>query len=516
MQRIKLIRITCLILATMLLMHSGCSLLPGSLSHADQEATASQAKLISDSNGAGGLRQKGEGQVANPPARTIRFDGHEIVLGQAEPTELTPEKLQAMLAPLVTAQRYRTATALIELHRETGERLLAERWASEFNDPCVQLIAQVVSGRSTLADNSWIAVLRIARERPAIAKPYQQARNAFAAQLQTADPTNEQATQLQQLAQNVNHPLIKVDCLRLLGLRELVAGRTGWAESLCRQAADTAYGSGNILLAAELSLLIVESARRSDQLSTATQAWSAGVSTHLRAVNNAQPIDVSFWLMAERVRPENVSWPNELITSLGHQLATLGCTSDGGTEMVLWACVAEAQYQRGQMQPALVNFKKAEAATSGENVLWLRIAQSKCLAALGQVPAASAILSGPASSTNPAIAAAATAAMGSTKLQAGAYQQGAQLLNKALTDSAGSVWASRNQALADLALAQLIIGDTEPGLDALHAVQAQFIQSGDRIMLIRSLENELHLLEHEQRTNEATAVRKRMSELESL
>ncbi len=97
------------------------------------------------------------------------------------------------------------------------------------------------------------------------------------------------------------------------------------------------------------------------------------------------------------------------------------------------------------MQPALVNFKKAEAATTGENVLWLRIAQSKCLAALGQVPAASAILSGPASSNNPSIAAAATAAMGSTKLQAGAYQQGAQLLNKALSDSDGPVWANRNQ-----------------------------------------------------------------------
>jgi hypothetical protein len=334
--------------------------------------------------------------------------------------------------------------------------------------------------------------------------------------MQTSDPTNEQATELQQLAQNVNHPLVKVDCLRLLGLRELVAGRTAWAESLCRQAADTAYASGNVLLAAELSLLIVESARRSEQISTATQAWSTGVATHLKAIDNTQPIDVAFWLMAERVRPENLSWPNELITLLGHHLASIGCTSDGGTEMVLWACVAEAQYQRGQMQPALVNFKKAEAATSGENVLWLRIAQSKCLAALGQVPAASAILSGPASSTNASIAAAATAAMGSTKLQAGAYQQGAQLLNKALSDSDGATWATRNQALADLALAQLIIGDTEPGLEALHAVQAQFIQSGDRLMLLRSLENELHLLEHEQRTQEATLIRKRINELEAL
>lgn len=506
MQVIQSVQLLCVAIA--LATSFGCSLLPDhSQGQMEQDAAASPANAVSDS---------AKGQVANPPARTIRFDGHEIVLGQAEPAELTPDKLQAMLTPLLSTQRYQTASSLIQLHHETGERLLAERWATEFNDPCVQLIAQVLSSRCTHSENSWIALLRIARERPTIAKPYQTARNAFAQQLQTADPSDEQATGLQQLALNVNHPLTKVDCLRLLGLRELVAGRTAWAESLCRQAADTAYSSGNVLLAAELSLLIVESARRSDQLSTATQAWSSGVSTHLKSINNSQPIDVAFWLMAERVRPENLAWPNELITSLGHQLESVGCTSDGGAEMVLWTCVAEAQYQRGQMQPALVNFKKAEAATTGENVLWLRIAQSKCLAALGQVPAASAILSGPASSNNASIAAAATAAMGSTKLQAGAYQQGAQLLNKALTNSAGSVWATRNQALADLALAQLIIGDTEPGLEALHAVQTQFIQSGDRIMLIRSLENELHLLEHEQRTNEATAVRKRISELEAI
>lgn len=485
----------------------GCSLFPDTSSSVDQELVISQAKSDADSS---------KGQVVNPPARTIRFDGHEIVLGQAEPTELTPDKLQTMLTPLLANQRYQTAVALIQLHRETGERLLAERWATDYDQPSVQLIAQVLSRRSTRTENSWLALLRIARERPNQARPYQQARNAFALQMQTADPTSEQAAGLQQLAQAVGHPLVNVDCLRLLGLRELVAGRHAWAESLCRQAADTAYGSGNVLLAAEISLLIVESARRGDQLSTATQAWSSGVSTHLRAMDNSQPIDVAFWLMAERVRPENQAWPNELITSLGRYLPALGCTSDGGTDMVLWACVAQSQFERGQMQPALVNFKRAEASTKGENVLWLRIAQSKCLAALGQVPAASAILSGPASSTNPAIAAAATAAMGSTKLQAGAYQQGAQLLNKALNDTAGTVWATRNQALADLALAQLIIGETEPGLEALHAVQAQFIQAGDRLMLIRSLENELHLLEHEQRTQEATQVRKRISELEAI
>ncbi len=226
MQTMHQFKFTCLAFCLACL-PSGCSLLSDASARLEQDVSASQAKSLPVSSSGG--------QVVNPPARTIRFDGHEIVLGQAEATELTPDKLQSLLTPLLSTQRYRTAASLIQLHRETSERLISERWATDYNEPSVQLVARVLSQRSTRPENSWLALLRIAQERPNLAKPYQQARNAFAAQLQTADPTNEQAAGLQQLAQNVNHPLVKIDCLRLLGLRELVAGRHAWAESLCRQ-----------------------------------------------------------------------------------------------------------------------------------------------------------------------------------------------------------------------------------------------------------------------------------------
>jgi hypothetical protein len=347
-----------------------------------------------------------------------------------------------------------------------------------------------------------------------VARPYQELRNQFAAELQTSDPSNEKATQLQQLAQSVNHPLVKIDCLRLLGLRELVAERTGWAESLCRQAVEVATRSDNSLLAAELWLMVAEAARRSDQTAPAAQAWSSGVTLHLASMKKGFPADVSFWLLADHTRPQDKSWPSELPQLLGPHIQAIGCEAEADPELTLWASVAQAQFERDEMQAALVNFKKAETLGGGTNGMWLRIAQSKCLAAMGQVPAASAILSGPAASTDPAISAAATAAMGSTKLQSGAYQQGAQLLNKALAQATTAHWATKNQALADLALAQLIIGDTDPGLIALHAVQAQFEQDGDHLLLIRSLENELRLLEHEHRAQEASAIKMRIVELE--
>lgn len=499
-----------LLMIAMLSLASGCSLLTDGNPlwvKLTQENTTGQAKT--DANSA-------NGKIANPPARTIRFDGHEIVLGEAEATVLEPERFVAILQPVVAQQRFRSAASLIEHHRETAERTLAERWATNPDDAVVRLIAEVLSRRSKQPKHNWNSLLKLAKERPKVAKPYQDARNKFATQLQTSDPSHEQAMQLQQLAQSVGHPLVTIDSLRLLGLRELVSERTAWAESLCRQAFEAATAAGHPLLAAELSLVVAEAARRGDQAQSASQAWAAAVAGHLAAVTQDQPVDVNFWLLAEHVRPEGKEWPNELISALSSHLQPVGCTSEGGTEMVLWACVAQAQFQREDTQAALVNFKKAENLVSGNNVQWLRIAQAKCLAAMGQGPAAAAILSTPATSSEPAIAAAGTAAMGSTKLQAGAYQQGAQLLNKALTQTTGANWGTKSQALADLALAQLIIGDTEPGLEALHAVQAQFAQSGDKLLLIRSLENELRLLEHEHRDQAASAIKQRISELERI
>lgn len=492
---------------------AGCSVLTDTLSPTSllRHVTAMKA----DSVGATTSTTE-KNKIANPPARTIRFDGHEIVLGNAEMPVLDTDKLLGMLEPLVADGRLQSAAKIVERHREASERLLAERWATSADDAVVKLAANVLSKKSTKPESSWNSLLKFAKEQPNSAKNYLELRNAFAIEMQTSDPSNDKAAQLQQAAQKVGHPLVRVDSLRLLGLRELVADRNAWAESLCRQAVDVASKSGNPLLAAELLLMVAESARRSDQNSLAVEAWTSAVKTHLASCKKEQPVDVGFWLLAEHIRPEAMTWPAELTDAIGAHSAAIGCSMDGGPEMVLWSSVAQAQLDRGETQMALVNFKKAETLSDGDNVMWLRIAQSKCLAAMGQAPAAAAILSSPAASSNTTIAAAATAAMGSIKLQAGAYQQGAQLLHKALTQAASSEWPTKNQSMSDLALAQLIIGDTEPGLAALHAVQNQFEKTGDKLLLVQSLENELRLLEHEHRDGEVATIKSRITQLERL
>ncbi len=505
------------VVAALIVHITGCSLLtdsnlsPAALMRHVTDANAAESKGF---DAAADSLEKNK--VANPPARTIRFDGHEIVLGDAESQVIDSERLLGMLEPLVAKERFQSAAQIVERHRESSERLLTERWATSTDDPTIKLVAGVLSKRSSKPVASWSSLLKFAKEQPIASKNYLELRNAFAAELRTSDPSNDRTTQLQQAAQKVGHPLVRIDALRLLGLRELVADRNGWAESLCRQAVDVATQANNSLLAAELWLMVAESARRSDQADLATEAWTKGVNLHLSACRKEQPIDVSFWLLADHIRPESLAWPPELIDVLGSYATALGCSLDNDPEVVLWTGIAQAQLDRGEMQLALVNFKKAETLAEGNDDMWLRIAQSKCLAGMSQAPAAAAILSGPAASSDTVISAAATAAMGSIKLQAGAYQQGAQLLHKALSQSAAADWPAKNQSLADLALAQLIIGDTEPGLAALHAAQRQFEKAGEKQLLVQALDNELRLLEHENRDAEVTALKTRIAQLERL
>jgi tetratricopeptide (TPR) repeat protein len=260
---------------------------------------------------------------------------------------------------------------------------------------------------------------------------------------------------------------------------------------------------------------VAESARRGNQGAATSQAWNNALDLHLTTYRADEPVDIGFWQLADKTRPALFEWPEEVGQLLASHLAATGCSTES-PEMVLWTTVAQAQYDRGEFQTALVNFKRAETLSRELNVKWLRIAQARCLAGMGQAPAAAAILSGPAACADAEVSAAAMATMGSIKIQAGAYQQGAQLLHKSLSQTQADNWPRKPEALADMAIAQLILGDTEAGLAALHEAQRQFESSGLRNLLIQSLENELRLLEHEKRVDQLATVKARVVQLERL
>jgi len=465
-------------------------------------------------------------RVANPPARTIRFDGHEMVIGNGEAVSISPDDLLANVKILVDAGRRRSAALVAMQHADSAERLLRERWADGASNPSLTAIAKAHAYRSQCApQDGWPELIKLAATSKNVCQEFLKTRNDFARRLQSEDPTQEHVTQLQSAATAVGHPLVEIDSLRLQGLRYLLAKQPAEALKNYRTAIEIATKFSMVDQVSDLGLMASESARRADLHNDSASAWTQAVGAQMTLLSrDGVPVDPNFWNRAESLRPVDADWPVELGMVLGHHIQQVGCrVADGKNQTdasriktVLWTAVGWAQYERGQPQLALVTLKKAEQSAVGNDTMYLRIAQGKCLGLLGQTAAATATLSGPLACKDNDVVTSATAALGSMKIQVGAYEQGASLLNKALSNGNLNPWPGRAHSQADLALAKLILGETAPGLDALHLAQATFIQNGDWLALVKSLENEMSLLQHEERTEERNALQQRIADIERI
>jgi hypothetical protein len=477
-------------------------------------------------NGRPGNPLEADVRVANPPARTIRFDGHEIVIGNGEAVSIAPDELLGQIKLLVDAGRARSASLVAMQHADSAERLLRERWADAASDPSLQWVARAHAYRSQCdPQNGWPELLSLAKTEKAACGEFLKTRNEFALRMQTEDPTEEHVAQLHAAASAVGHPLVEIDSLRLQGLRCLLAKQPVEALKNYRAAIAIATDSSMVDQVSDLWLMASESARRADQHDDSAAAWREAVVAQMTLLSReGVPVDPNFWNRAETLRPVHSDWPVELGMVLGNHVQPVGCrvadakgqTDASRIQTVLWTAVGWAQYERGQPQLALVTLKKAEQTAVGNDAMYLRIAQGKCLGLLGQTAAATATLSVPLASKDSDVVSSATAALGSMKIQAGAYEQGASLLNKALSTGSKNHWPGRAHSQADLALAKLILGETAPGLDALHLAQATFVQNGDWLALVKSLENEMSLLQHEDRIEEKNALQRRIADLERI
>jgi len=454
--------------------------------------------------------------VANPPATTIRFDGREVVLGSVDETQISDDEFSHEVSTLFNSERFYTASNRIARNPGVAEQVLWNQCSNPKNRPLVQMIANQLS-KSVPTTIAWNGLLDRFAAVPGETKLYLETRKRVVGSLKAGELSDSNAKELRNVAQQVDHPLVMIDTLRLLALAELVAGRNAWAQSLFLQASEIADQHGDLARSSELWLMVATTANRSGELAAAKEAWHKAIEKRCAASNDSRrPLDHHFWVRAEAQRGTDVKWPSEISRALLNSCKSIGCqlTRESPVELVLWCAVASSQYDDRKPQLALVNYKKAESFASGDNMMWLRIAEGKCLASLGQTHAAAARLAEPATSSNPAIAAAATAAIGGAKLHSGVYQQAATLLAKAIASGPEETWCGRSQAEADFALAQLIIGDTDQGLESLHAAQKAFEQLGDTTSLLQSLENELQILEHENRMDDAKNVQTRILSIE--
>ena len=465
----------------------------------------------------GNLHPDRLGHISTPPAKKIRLDGKEASLETAPAIRLAEGEFWSRLHSLLSDQKNLSATILVRRYPEVAESHMWQRWASPHDTSVTRFVAELLSrGDTGLA--TWQNMLVAARADPLAATRYQKARQQFTRSLESSTLTEKQVNALSSAAEGVSCPMVRIDMLRLLSTNAMAQGQGAWAESMLLQAIELAQQHQAQTQLADLWLMLATQLKQSGDERRAEEAWSNGVDVQTQAEDSSEQfLNAPFWLRADRAKPTDATWPKSARDTLAPFAVSVGCSfaADSPTELIIWTAVGHVYLEASQPQLALLHFKRAENSANGENIWWLRIAQSHCLAAMGQVHAAATLLGGPLASTNPTIVAAANAALGSMRLRGGAFQLGAQLLGRALAD-ATQQWPGRVKAEADFALAHLITGETAEGLRLLHAAQRRFEIQGDHGALLQSLENELKLLQHEGKQEPIEVVRHRMDELERM
>ena len=178
--------------------------------------------------------------------------------------------------------------------------------------------------------------------------------------------------------------------------------------------------------------------------------------------------------------------------------------------------MAEFQLVTGQPHLASLSIKRAEIDAPGQARPYLRIVLARTMAAQRQQSLAATLLGSVAESDDPDVRAAALAALGSIKVEAGAYEQGSRFLTDALQIENAERWPGRLAAEADLISVQLILGELDDALSALHAVQNEMMKSNQWQALCRSLQNEAAMLEADGRDRESEEILQRIRRIEQI
>lgn len=66
-------------------------------------------------------------KISNPPAKHIRFEGQESLLGGGEFQALQPSQLHQAINVLLAEKRFRTAALMVNMHNRSARRLLIEQ-----------------------------------------------------------------------------------------------------------------------------------------------------------------------------------------------------------------------------------------------------------------------------------------------------------------------------------------------------------------------------------------------------
>ena len=469
-----------------------------------------------------------EQKVANPQAKTIRFEGNEWVLGNGQQQGLSAAALSRQLEELLDDERYRSAQSLVALHRRSAHAMVLAGW-TQSNNVSVEFAAQILDDLEYGGTPSnYASLVAIGEQSNEFASAYRDAQRLCGSEDQAQ--RIRAISQVVTLAEQNGHPLLVIESKRLVAAQAMLVDQPDEALAKLQEAMKLAAAQESSELYSGLSLMACQASQQKEDPSYVAKYWEAAVVSQLSVMTAMKPslvpgggavmpeLDCQFWEQASKLRPPNKPWPREvaLAASPWAQQLGIGLSPTLSVETVLSCAMARKQMVSGQPELAIVFLKQAELEATEELKPWLRIAQARCLSAQGQPSVAATLLAEPASHDDLKVRSAALAMLGSTKLHSGAFAQGAQIIHKALDGAGDLEFPGRLDAEADLANAKLILGEVDEALVAVHDVQQKFVIEGRWQALAQSLENEARILELEKRPERVVKIRQRINQLEQI
>lgn len=465
---------------------------------------------------------KPDANVSNPPAKHIRFEGQEALLGGGEFQAVRPTRLHQSINDLLAEHRYRTAALMVNMHSRSARRLLIEK-SSASHGAELDFIAKALDDGAQ--HSHWSVHLERCRQPETEIPDFTPRPSQHPDSLgpRSNDDAFALIHQQASAAKATGSVPLSIQAERLLAATEISQGQLPEGLERLASVAEYATQAGMAASASELWLMAAETSLRLERVDQARRCWQAALATQLAAIRNrdatqAVPaIDAAFWEQADRLRHPEDAWPAEIKLAFSPWLRKIGITEHEALapHVTLWAAVTEYQLAIGQPHLALLAVKRAETEAPEGAKPWLTIASARALAAQGQIPVATTILTQVSQSTDDVIRGAALATLGTIKIHSGAYEQGSQFLADGLNAPGISRWPGHLAARADFVLAALIMGETEEILPKLHEIQNELLIANQWQSLVRSLENEAAIMLHEKNEKSASTIRQRIRDIEN-
>jgi len=499
----------------------GCTSLTGSLPGIGG-LTASKDKVASVSDRAASASETLN--VSNPRATEIRFDGQEHLLGGANCQCIPADQLRQQVADLLADKKLRSATALVRLHPRSAQQLMVQDLRVDLSG--LDFVAATLDrGRE---GSTWTDHRTACKSSSGAAERFQADSQQLVVDTNSDEPIEPSQARLSDAAAKLASVPLSIEARRLTAMSLVARKRTDEAITILVGAAESATQSGLPQMSSDLWMMACEASLQIEQVDQARSCWKAGVANQLASIRmrpndqSLPPIDTVFWEQADRlIHPED-SFPVEISLAFSAWYSRMGIGSDGATSVAgtiqprvaLWSSIAEFQLVTGQPHLATLSVKRAEVDADESMKPWLQIASARSLAAQKQSSLATTILTGLINHERPTVRAASLAALGSIKIQTGAFEQGSGFLIGALNMSEANNWPGQIAAKADLANVRLIVGKLDDALPALHSVQNEMMIAGRWQSLCQSLENEAAILDAEKQHENARLIRERILSIE--